>query len=334
MTKTEVDSEEPLEVRHPLIRQIAELLYEATGEHLLIVHPDLLGWRQIPADTQTPCDAPFCQLIQRTPEGSRRCRMCHIMMTVSACSGGPTEQRCHAGATVLVCPVPNPTFETYAILSTCMFTSEQDWEAVQANGRRAGTDETALRKAFQKVLRTDERPRRVLLAAMQSMNMAIQVIRQNKDLRERMRKAHTAKGPRVDLERFLGETEWANTAQARAAGAEGEKPLLVHIVCELVRQRPDLPLSVTELAAAARLTPNHFTTLFRAHTGRPFTEFLTEQRIARAKKLLLNPTLSINEVATMSGYDDPGYFTRRFREMTELSPRQWRNRQVGTDAPV
>jgi hypothetical protein len=34
------------------------------------------------------------------------------------------------------------------------------------------------------------------------------------------------------------------------------------------------------------------------------------------------------------GYDDPGYFTRRFREMTRLSPRQWRNRQVCTDAPA
>ncbi len=36
----------------------------------------------------------------------------------------------------------------------------------------------------------------------------------------------------------------------------------------------------------------------------------------------------------VSGYDDPGYFTRRFREMTRLSPRQWRNRQVCTDAPA
>ena len=70
-----------------------------------------------------------------------------------------------------------------------------------------------------------------------------------------------------------------------------------------------------ELAAAARLTPNHFTTLFREHTGRPFTEFLTEERIARAKKLLLNPTLSINEVAKLAGYDDPGYFTRFYSEL-------------------
>ena len=107
----------------------------------------------------------------------------------------------------------------------------------------------------------------------------------------------------------------------------------MHVVCELVRQRPDLPLSVKELAVAARLTPNHFTTLFREHAGAPFTEFLTEQRITRAKKLLQNPTLSINEVAQLVGYEDPGYFTRLFRKKTKHSPREWRNRQVGVDVP-
>ncbi len=135
------------------------------------------------------------------------------------------------------------------------------------------------------------------------------------------------------MEQFLGETAWAKKSDRVPNGNGGEKPLLVHVVCELVRQRPDLPLSVKELAVAARLTPNHFTTLFREHAGAPFTEFLTEQRITRAKKLLQNPTLSINEVAQLVGYEDPGYFTRLFRKKTKHSPREWRNRQVGVDVP-
>jgi len=105
-----------------------------------------------------------------------------------------------------------------------------------------------------------------------------------------------------------------------------DAPLLIRVVCELARQRPGLPLSVKELAAAARVTPNHFTTLFHQHTGRPFTAYLTEQRMARAMVLLGQVTLNISEIARQVGYDDPGYFARRFRQHTQLSPREWRNR--------
>ena len=126
---------------------------------------------------------------------------------------------------------------------------------------------------------------------------------------------------------FLENTTWAKKFKSSAPGGRG-KSLLVHVVCELIQQRPDLPLTVKEIAAAANLTPNHFTTLFHNHTGSSFNEYLTKQRILRAQKLLLNPTLSINEIAGLTGYDDPGYFTRRFRQQTGLSPRDWRNHKA------
>ena len=101
-------------------------------------------------------------------------------------------------------------------------------------------------------------------------------------------------------------------------------PMLVHVVCELIRQRPDLPLSVKELAAVARLTPNHFTALFHRHTGQVFTEYLSSERLKRAKQYLVDLTLSINEVARLVGYEDPSYFTRWFRQHMGTSPREWR----------
>ena len=322
-----------LDIRHPLIRQIAAMITEMTGDRLLIVHPDVFGWGQVYVDAEKPPMPSFCALIRSSAEGEKQCRMCHILMAVAACSGSAMEQRCHAGASVLVCPVDNPSYETCAVLSSCMFTQPNAWEDVRRAGEGLGVDVAHLRKAFRSLPQPDERQMRLLRSALQSMSLAIQLVRQNKELSSRVRKTHVGRRPKVDLERFLGETGWAKTAQVRSAQPEGEKPLLVHVVCELVRQRPDLPLSVKELAAAARLTPNHFTTLFREHAGCPFTEFLTEQRITRAKRLLQNPTLSINEIAQLAGYDDPGYFTRRFREKTNLSPRQWRNRQVSADAP-
>lgn len=326
--------EEILDLQHPLIRQVAEMIAEATGEKLLIVSPQSSGWGQAYVDTQTPQTPPFCKLIQSSPEGAKHCRMCHILMAVAACSGGAMEQRCHAGASVLTCPIATVSGEAMAVLGACMFTSANDWEEVRRIGESLGVDLVQLRKAFRGLPQPDERQRRLIQSALLTMSLALQVVRQNKELSSHVHKSHAEKNSPIDLERFMGETAWAKAPRHQAAGTNGERPLLIHVVCELVRQRPDLPLSVKELAAAARLTPNHFTTLFREHAGCPFTEFLTEQRITRAKKLLQNPTLSINEVSQLVGYDDPGYFTRRFREKTKFSPRQWRNRQPDPDAPT
>jgi AraC-like DNA-binding protein/ligand-binding sensor protein len=325
---------ETLDLQHPLIRQVAEMIGLATGERLLIVSPESSGWEQIYIDAQLPQSLPFCKLIQSSAEGAKHCHMCHILMTVAACSGGPAEQRCHAGASLLSCPVAVASGEAMAVFSSCMFTSVDAWTDVRQTGERLGIDIAQLRKAFRSLPQPDERHLQLVRSALRTMSLAIQMTRQNKELGARVRKSHAGRESRSELERYLGETTWPKTAHSRPDGAGGEKPLLVHVVCELVRQRPDLPLSVKEIAAAARLTPNHFTTLFREHAGCPFTEFLTEERIARAKKLLQNPTLSINEIAQLVGYDDPGYFTRRFREKTRLSPRTWRNRQFGPDAPA
>ena len=325
---------EPMDLQHPLIRQVAEMIAQATGEQLLIVTPQFSGWEQAYVASPTPHISPFCKLIQGSAEGVKHCRMCHILMAVAACSGGAMEQRCHAGATVLACPIATTSGEAMAVLGACMFTSPTDWEDVRRTGESLGINLVPLRKAFRNLPQPDAKQRRLIQSALLTMSLALQVVRQNNELSTHVHKTHTEKSSPIDLERFLGETGWAKPPHHHGTGAAGEKPLLVHVVCELVRQRPDLPLSVKELAAAARLTPNHFTTLFRQHAGCPFTEFLTEQRISRAKKLLRNPTLSINEVSQLVGYEDPGYFTRRFREKTRLSPRQWRNRQTATDAPA
>jgi len=333
MSGKQAETDDKPDVRHPLVQQIAGMIAEAMDSRLLIVYPETFGWGQTYGDVKDPKLHAFCQLMQSTAEGAKHCRMSHILMAVSACCGGPEEQRCHAGASVSVHPVATASGETMAVLSSCAFASTDEWGEVRRIGEKQGIDMALLREAFLSLPHLDERQLQLLRTALRTMSTAIQLIRQNVELKTRMHKLPAGRETLADLERVLAETDWRKSAGSRPAGASGEKPLLVHVVCELVRQRPELPLSVKELAAAARLTPNHFTTLFRAHAGCSFVEYLTQQRIARAKKLLQNPTLSISEVAQQVGYDDPGYFTRLFRQKTRLSPRQWRNRQAGADAP-
>lgn len=317
--------------RHPLIRQVAELTVAATGSRLLIVYPVDSGWAQAHGDTHTKHQPVFCSLIQSSPEGAKHCHMCHIMMTVAACSGGPSEQICHAGASVLVCPAADPSTESMAVLSCCIFSSDGTWDMVRQRGEKLGVDLRRLRKTFLNLPQLDEGRLRVLKLALQTMSCALREVHQNRLLNTRLSEANRSQEPAGSLTKFLNNTLWAKRSNHLSSDGQGNS-LLVRVVSELVQQRPDLPLTVKELAAAAGLTPNHFSTLFRKHAGASFNEYLTKQRIARAQKLLLNPTLSINEIARLTGYDDPGYFTRRFHQETRLSPREWRNRKAGLEA--
>ena len=318
-------------LNHPLIRQLGEMSVEMGGSRLMIVYPNASGWSQKQVTPVTEAGPEFCRLIHRTVEGAKHCRMCHILMAVAACSGGPVEQRCHAGAAVLVMPAIDKSAESVAVLSSCLFAGPDAWSETRARGAKLGADLTQLRKAFNMLPKMKPEDRRLTLWIMRAMGTAVQEVRRNEGLQTQVRDLQQGGQTSGAVEELLRNNRWAKPAtqgDKRSAGT----PLLIHVVCELIRQRPDLPLSVKELAAAARLTPNHFTSLFHRHTGHIFTEYLAEERIRRAKQHLSDLTLNIGEIARRVGYDDPGYFSRWFRLRTGLSPREWREREPHGEA--
>lgn len=85
------------------------------------------------------------------------------------------------------------------------------------------------------------------------------------------------------------------------------------------------PPTLTELAALCDLSPFHFCRAFRAATGLPPHQYQMALRMERARALLADTRLSIAEVGTAVGYDDPAYFSRLFRRQTGVTPSEWRN---------
>ncbi len=324
--------------RHPLIRQLGELTADAVGVRLRVVYPTPTGWSDLPADTRSEMQPEFCNLFLSTREGAKHCRMCHVLMTVAACRGGPVVQRCHAGASVLVFPAAESAEESeaMAVVSSCTFAGPDAWVASEARGKALGVDEKRLRQAFQRLPKMSDERLAQLTGYMQAMSLAVRTVKQVNNMEQRLSAQEQEKASvKSDyLERLFRNTKLVT---ASSDGSDADKPerlpVLIGTVCELVRRRPDLPLTVKKLAAAARMTPNHFTALFSRWVGRSFNEYLTDQRIERARKLLLeNATLNIAEVARMVGYDDPGYFSRRFRQRVGMSPRQWRERGGSSQA--
>lgn len=311
--------------QHPLVRQLSGLITDLTGMRLVFVYPTASGWGQRAGDTRTERRSRFCEMIQSTPDGANQCRLCHIMMTVAACGGAPTVQRCHAGASALAVPVARGAEESVAIISSCVFAEPQAWDDVRERVEEMGVNLESLQDAFVDLPHLDERRLELSKRLMLMLGDAVNVVRQNAMLRSGKSELDADSPDAVSISAIL---TGADDCPAVAPSSSDESmPLLIRTVCDLVQQRPDLPLSVKELSSAAGLSPNHFSSLFRQATGRRFTRYLTEVRMALAKRLLDDATLHINEIARRVGYDDPGYFTRRFRLLTTMTPGEWRNRK-------
>lgn len=79
-------------------------------------------------------------------------------------------------------------------------------------------------------------------------------------------------------------------------------------------------LSVSGLAAELGITANHLAKLFRAELGRSPSGYLQQQRLALAEQLLRSGAHTVREVAFLSGFEDPNYFSRLFRQRFGRTP--------------
>ena len=79
-------------------------------------------------------------------------------------------------------------------------------------------------------------------------------------------------------------------------------------------------ISIQRLAAVAELSGCHFARMFKQSTGLSPHQYLLHCRIARAKQLLLNKSLSLAEVALQAGFCDQGHLTRAFRQLQGTTP--------------
>ena len=84
----------------------------------------------------------------------------------------------------------------------------------------------------------------------------------------------------------------------------------------------DLPLG--EIAAVANMSKYHFAKSFRQAMGIAPHQYLVKLRVEKARKLLAQNTMSVEEVARSVGYADKGHFAAQFRKIVGISPNQYR----------
>ena len=82
--------------------------------------------------------------------------------------------------------------------------------------------------------------------------------------------------------------------------------------------------TLTTVAQAACLSPNHFSTIFSQECNTTFIEYLTNVRIENAKRLIRETELKGYDIAYECGFSDPHYFSYIFKKNTGLTPREYK----------
>ncbi|MBL4631726.1 MAG: helix-turn-helix transcriptional regulator, partial [Paraglaciecola sp.] len=62
--------------------------------------------------------------------------------------------------------------------------------------------------------------------------------------------------------------------------------------------------------------------------GLTFTQIVTDVRLNVAKRLLIQPDISLTQISGMLGYSEASAFSRAFYALTQLSPREWRKQRT------
>ena len=100
----------------------------------------------------------------------------------------------------------------------------------------------------------------------------------------------------------------------------------LRIVREYIDTNLAAPLSIEELSRAVNFSTHHFVTLFRRAIGITPHQYILKMRTERALQLLQQTELPIVEIAHQVGFQTQSHFTRVFRQQTQMTPKQLRDR--------
>jgi len=309
--------------RHPALAKLDAHLREETGLGLLILLPQENEKREIVSAGDLIRLPEFCRLMHSSEQGRQRCITCRSLTSFAAVNRGLIEHSCHGGVSVLAAPVllPGGDASDYLVVCSCAFATDKrgaDWRAARRHATGTGLDLKRLRKAYRQLPHLQASR---LAFAKRVVDLAATMLAGL--LSARLEPAKPSAAP--CLRRTMSDALHVSLGRhfeglGRATGAA-----LAQVVAGVVRQNPEMPYSVSEIARAAHLSPNHFSALFRKHMGQSFSTFVAWTRIELAQTLLRDLSLSIREVAVRAGFDNANYFARRFRQKTGLSPRRWRS---------
>lgn len=109
---------------------------------------------------------------------------------------------------------------------------------------------------------------------------------------------------------------------------------LVEWVIASIEQEYHANISIAQIAVKLGVSPNYLSTLFHKKTGMTFVRYVTKVRMLKAKELLNNPSLQVQQVAEQVGYYNVRHFTKVFTEFFGYYPSAQRKKRDKNITPA
>lgn len=104
-----------------------------------------------------------------------------------------------------------------------------------------------------------------------------------------------------------------------------EKELLpIQEILDILDEELDVPFSLENLAKRYHVSPGCLSAHFRHYVGMSPMQYVTQSRLAQAKRLLIQTGLPVQAIARQCGYGDLSNFSRRFKQQFQATPQQFR----------
>lgn len=102
-------------------------------------------------------------------------------------------------------------------------------------------------------------------------------------------------------------------------------PKWVHILRNLLNDRWNEPITLSELSLATETHPVTISKHFRKYFSCTLGEYLRKLKVDKSIPLIKNSQKSLTEIAHYCGFTDQSHFTKTFKQMTGFLPKEFRN---------
>lgn len=115
-----------------------------------------------------------------------------------------------------------------------------------------------------------------------------------------------------------------SSADRHTGGERSLRDFYIREALTFIEQNYQRDISIEEIAAVCGLNRSYFGKVFRDSVGESPQTYLLHYRMARAAQLLKETRLPIGEIARQVSYDNQLHFSRAFKNVHGVSPREYR----------
>lgn len=113
----------------------------------------------------------------------------------------------------------------------------------------------------------------------------------------------------------------AKTAEYASSTVHADR--IVEKIIELLKKRVTTSVSLDEISNELFFSKTYIKTVFKKHTGTSIIKYYNELKIDEAKKLISLKKYSVTEIKTMLGFSSVHYFSRLFKQVTDMTPSEY-----------